>query len=247
MLRLLAGRAAREAERLAAGGWREQLELHTRRTAAARARWAGLELVPRHNTPVMLEVMQRRAARMARRQADHTPEPSDDEEEGENRTRQRVEQEDNEVFRPAATPVRVQPRRAARLRSCPVQSSCLPTPATTAPSSPRPSSRRSGEQVHQACTQCNKEMNVKSLADHYRRVHKMKRPLTATPGRTPRTKRGRAAPAATTPASARSRTRVTVSQGSPEKIFNFGSPSRPVLKREVVGNIVQTFCRGLTL
>ena len=43
---------------------------------------AGLELVSRHNTPVMLEVAARRAARMARRQADHTPEPSDEEEEG---------------------------------------------------------------------------------------------------------------------------------------------------------------------
>ena len=41
--------------------------------------------------------------------------------------------------------------------------------------------------------------------------------------------------------------RVSVSFDSPEKIHNFDSPTKPVLSKEAVGNIVATFKRGLIL
>ena len=41
--------------------------------------------------------------------------------------------------------------------------------------------------------------------------------------------------------------RVSVSCDSPQKIVNMDSPSRPVLSKEAVGNIVATFRRGLQL
>lgn len=75
--------------------------------------------------------------------------------------------------------------------------SSLPIPAANSPSSPLPSPQTPG-QKYTSCTECSKTMNDKSLARHYRSVHSMKRPLSATPSRhsglTPKLKRGRVTP-----------------------------------------------------
>jgi len=58
-------------------GWKEQLAEYNKRNIANKLRFASMDLTPCYNTPVMEEVIAKRAARLAR--DNHTPEPSDDE------------------------------------------------------------------------------------------------------------------------------------------------------------------------
>jgi len=58
-------------------GWKEQLAEYNKRNMANKLRFANMDLTPCYNTPVMEEVIAKRAARLAR--DNHTPEPSDDE------------------------------------------------------------------------------------------------------------------------------------------------------------------------
>jgi len=57
--------------------WKEQLTEFNKRNVANKLRFASMDLTPCYNTPVMEEVIAKRAARLAR--DNHTPEPSDDE------------------------------------------------------------------------------------------------------------------------------------------------------------------------
>jgi len=57
--------------------WKEQLSEYNKRNIANKLRFASMDLTPCYNTPVMEEVIAKRAARLARDH--HTPEPSDDE------------------------------------------------------------------------------------------------------------------------------------------------------------------------
>jgi len=58
-------------------GWKEQLAEYNKRNMANKLRFASMDLTPSYNTPVMEEVIAKRAARLARDH--HTPDPSDDE------------------------------------------------------------------------------------------------------------------------------------------------------------------------
>jgi len=58
-------------------GWKEQLAEYNKRNLANKLKFAQMDLTPSYNTPVMEEVIAKRAARLAK--DNHTPEPSDDE------------------------------------------------------------------------------------------------------------------------------------------------------------------------
>jgi len=58
-------------------GWKEQLAEYNKRNLANKLKFVQMDLTPSYNTPVMEEVIAKRAARLAR--DNHTPEPSDDE------------------------------------------------------------------------------------------------------------------------------------------------------------------------
>jgi len=165
-------------------GWKEQLAEYNKRNMANKLRFASMDLTPSYNTPVMEEVIAKRAARLARDH--HTPDPSDDE-------------MDDDVFNAVATRT-----RGKKVSECiPEPPSCLPTPAATAPSSPTPPtpSPQTPGQKYESCTICFKTMNSRSLNRHYTTVHSMKRPLSSTPskhsGLTPKLKRGRVTPKST--------------------------------------------------
>ena len=81
MARILAIRRRLEEERESLG-WKEQLEVFQKRSAALKAKFAAMDLVPSYNTPMMEEVIARRAERLAAGHGHHTPDPSDDEEDG---------------------------------------------------------------------------------------------------------------------------------------------------------------------
>ena len=79
MARILALRRRLEEERESLG-WKEQLEVFQKRSAALKAKFASMDLAPSYNTPMMDEVIARRAERLAAGHGQHTPDPSDDEE-----------------------------------------------------------------------------------------------------------------------------------------------------------------------
>ena len=81
MARILAIRRRLEEERESLG-WKEQLEVFQKRSAALKAKFAAMDLAPSYNTPMMEEVIARRAERLAAGHGHHTPDPSDDEEDG---------------------------------------------------------------------------------------------------------------------------------------------------------------------
>ena len=58
-------------------GWKEQLAEYNKRNMANKLKFVQMDLTPSYNTPIMEEVIAKRAARLAR--DNHTPEPSDDE------------------------------------------------------------------------------------------------------------------------------------------------------------------------
>jgi len=76
MLKLIDARKKIEEERQKLS-WKEQLAEYNKRNMANKVRFASMDLTPCYNTPVMEEVIAKRAARLARDH--HTPEPSDDE------------------------------------------------------------------------------------------------------------------------------------------------------------------------
>ena len=77
MLRLMEAKARLEEERMKLG-WKEQLAEFNKRSQALKTKFASMDLTPRYNTPVMEEVIAKRAARLAAGR--HTPETSEDEE-----------------------------------------------------------------------------------------------------------------------------------------------------------------------
>merc|ERR1719460_1114285 len=79
-MKLMTAKARLEQERMKLG-WKDQLAEFNKRSQALKTKFASLDLTPRYNTPVMEEVIAKRAARLAAGR--HTPETSDDEEEEE--------------------------------------------------------------------------------------------------------------------------------------------------------------------
>lgn len=80
MCKIIEAKKKLEEERMKLG-WKEQLAEYNKRNAANKLRFATMDLTPCYNTPVMDEVIARRAARLA--EGHHTPDPSDDEMEDE--------------------------------------------------------------------------------------------------------------------------------------------------------------------
>ena len=73
---LMKKRQEEEREKLS---WKDQLAEFNKRSQAMKAKFAAMDLTPSYNTPVMEEVIAKRATRFASGHAQHTPDPSDDE------------------------------------------------------------------------------------------------------------------------------------------------------------------------
>ena len=118
MARLLTSRRRLEEERLSLG-WKEQLDVFQKRSAVLKAKFATMDLTPCYNTPMMVEVIARRAERLAAGHGHHTPDPSDDEDDDEvdHHSEEEVRKGPGVTFKPGDVVTPVLKTNTRRLRS----------------------------------------------------------------------------------------------------------------------------------
>jgi len=124
MLKLIMIRKKLEEERVKLS-WKDQLAEFNKRNQALKAKFAAMDLSPSYNTPVMEEVIARRAERLASGRHIHTPEPSDEEDELDLGNQNQPSCEQSEIvkkgpgvhFKPGDVMTPINPKSVRSLRS----------------------------------------------------------------------------------------------------------------------------------